>query len=227
MQSIMSKPIYIVGDIHGKWDQLFLKIKASEIRNFTLIGVGDLGVGFLNTERQARQFDYINSFFGGKGIDFIGIRGNHDDPAYFDGSVDFSNFKLLLDYTSLTLNDKEFLFVGGAVSIDRKIRKEGVSYWTNEKFILDYSKIKRCDVLITHSAPSWSGPFDRDGISGWCDRDETLWDECLQERKDHDVLIKLCGASHHYCGHFHVISSVDFDGCVSTILDELEIGEIR
>jgi len=221
----MSKPIYIVGDIHGKWDQLFLKIKASEIRNFILIGVGDLGIGFLNTERQARQFDYINSFFGGKGIDFIGIRGNHDDPAYFDGSINHSNFKLLPDYTSLTLNDREFLFVGGAISIDRKIRKEGVSYWAGEKFILDHSKIKRCDVLITHSAPTWSGPFDKSGISGWCDRDETLWDECLQERKDHDILIKLCGASRHYCGHFHTSSSVDFDGCMSTILDELEVKE--
>jgi predicted phosphodiesterase len=223
----MSKPIYIVGDIHGKWDQLFLKIKASEIRNFTLIGVGDLGVGFLDADKQARQFDYINSFFGGKGIDFIGIRGNHDDPSYFNGSIDRSNFKLLPDYTSLTLNDKEFLFVGGAVSIDRKIRKEGVSYWTDEKFVLDHSKIKRCDVLVTHSAPTWSGPFDKSGISGWCDRDETLWDECLQERKDHDVLIKLCGASRHYCGHFHTSSSVDFDGCISTILDELEVKEIR
>jgi predicted phosphodiesterase len=223
----MSKPIYIVGDIHGKWDQLFLKIKASEIRNFILIGVGDLGVGFLDADKQARQFDYINSFFGGKGIDFIGIRGNHDDPSYFNGSIDRSNFKLLPDYTSLTLNDKEFLFVGGAVSIDRKIRKEGVSYWTDEKFVLDHSKIKRCDILVTHSAPTWSGPFDKDGISSWCDRDETLWDECLQERKDHDVLIKLCGASRHYCGHFHTSSLVDFDGCVSTILDELEIKEIR
>jgi hypothetical protein len=223
----MSKPIYIVGDIHGKWDQLFLKIKASGIRNFTLIGVGDLGVGFLDADKQARQFDYVNSFFGGKGIDFIGIRGNHDDPSYFNGSIDRSNFKLLPDYTSLTLNDKEFLFVGGAVSIDRKIRKEGVSFWTDEKFVLDHSKIKRCDVLVTHSAPTWSGPFDKSGISGWCDRDETLWDECLQERKDHDVLIKLCGASRHYCGHFHTSSSVDFDGCISTILDELEVKEIR
>lgn len=223
----MSKPIYIVGDIHGKWDQLFLKIKASGIRNFTLIGVGDLGVGFLDADKQARQFDYTNSFFGGKGIDFIGIRGNHDDPSYYDGSIDRSNFKLLPDYTSLTLNDKEFLFVGGAVSIDRKIRKEGVSYWADEKFFLDHSKIKRCDVLVTHSAPTWSGPFDKSGISGWCDRDETLWDECLQERKDHDVLIKLCGASRHYCGHFHTSSSVDFDGCISTILDELEVKEIR
>jgi len=223
----MSKPIYIVGDIHGKWDHLFLKIKALEIRNFTLVGVGDLGIGFLDADKQARQFDYINSFFGGKGIDFIGIRGNHDDPSYYDGSIDYSNFKLLPDYTSLTLNDKEFLFVGGAVSIDRKIRKEGVSYWADEKFILDHSKIKRCDVLVTHSAPTWSGPFDKSGISGWCDRDDTLWDECLQERKDHDVLIKLCGASRHYCGHFHTSSSVDFDGCISTILDELEVKEIR
>jgi UDP-2,3-diacylglucosamine pyrophosphatase LpxH len=223
----MNKAIFVVGDIHGKWDALFLKIKAGDIRDFVLIGVGDLGVGFKLEKQQARQFEYINTFFKSRNIDFLGIRGNHDDPAYFDGKISMSNFKLLPDYTSMTLDDKEFLFVGGAVSVDRRMRAQGISYWADEKFVLDVSKIKRCDVLITHSAPTWSGPFDKSGISGWCDRDSTLWDECVQERKDHDILLKLCGASRHYCGHFHTSSSVDFDGCVSTILDELEIGEIR
>jgi hypothetical protein len=36
----------------------------------------------------------------------------------------------------------------------------------------------------------------------------------------------LCGATRHYCGHFHLSSIVDVEGCTSIILDELEIKEI-
>ena len=119
------------------------------------------------------------------------------------------------------------LFVGGAVSIDRMLRKDGVSYWRNETFNFNYPEIKRCDILITHSAPTWNGPIDKSAmLTNFCERDLTLWDECMSERKQHDILIKLSGAKRHYCGHFHQLSIVDFDGCVSTILDELQIAEI-
>lgn len=219
--------ILVVGDIHGKWDTLFKRIKEIDLRDCTLIGVGDLGIGFMERSKQERQCEHHNDFFKSRGIEFVGIRGNHDDPAYFDGSVNLSNFKLLPDYSYLTLNDKQFLFVGGAVSIDRMLRKDGVSYWRNETFNLNYPEIKRCDILITHSAPTWNGPIDKSAmLTNFCERDLTLWDECIEERKQHDVLIKLSGAKRHYCGHFHQLSIVDFDGCVSTILDELQIAEI-
>jgi predicted phosphodiesterase len=219
--------ILVLGDNHGKYDKLFKKLDDLEINNCTLIHLGDGGEGFLPHKKQMRQFEHLNECFKKRDIQYLSIRGNHSDPAYFNGSINLSNFKLLPDYTYLTLNDKKFGFVGGAVSIDRRMRAEGISYWKNEKFVLDHSKIERCDVLITHSAPSWNGPCDKAGIAHWCDRDVTLWDECVQERKEHDILLKLCGASHHFAGHFHCCFSVDFDGCVSTILDELEIKEIR
>ena len=135
---------------------------------------------------------------------------------------------MLPDYTTLTLNDKKFLFVGGAISIDRTMRKEGISYWKDEVFKLDESKIQQCDVLITHSAPTWNGPIEKNGmLATFCQKDPTLWDECMEERKQHDILVKLSGAKRHYCGHFHQYFVVDFDDCVSTILDILQIAEIR
>lgn len=220
--------ILVVGDNHGKYDSLFNKIKSHDISDCILIHVGDGGEGFLPREKQLRQFEHLNDFFKKHNIEYLSIRGNHSDPAYFNGSINLSNFKLLPDYTTLTINDKQFLFVGGAISIDRTLRKEGISYWSDEIFKLDQSKIQRCDVLITHSAPTWNGPLEKSGImSNFCQKDCTLWDECMEERKQHDILIKLCGASRHYCGHFHLFSVVDFDVCVSTILDELDIAEIR
>ena len=222
------KPTLVVGDIHGEWDALFNKIKSYNMSDCILIHVGDGGEGFLPYEKQLRQFEYLNDFFKKYNIEYLSIRGNHSDPSYFDGSINLSHFKLLPDYTTLTLNDKKFLFVGGAISIDRTIRKEGISYWKDEMFKLDESKIQQCDVLITHSAPTWNGPIEKNGmLASFCQKDPTLWDECMEERKQHDVLIKLTGAKRHYCGHFHEYFVVDFDDCVSTILDILQIAEIR
>ena len=222
------KPTLVVGDIHGEWDALFNKIKSYNMSDCILIHVGDGGEGFLPYEKQLRQFEYLNDFFKKYNIEYLSIRGNHSDPSYFDGSINLSHFKLLPDYTTLTLNDKKFLFVGGAISIDRTIRKEGISYWKDEVFKLDESKIQQCDVLITHSAPTWNGPIEKNGmLANFCQKDATLWDECMEERKQHDVLIKLSGAKRHFAGHFHGYFVVDFDDCVSTILDILQIAEIR
>ena len=222
------KPTLVVGDIHGEWDALFRKIDHLDLRDATLLCVGDGGIGFVERLKQERQHIHINNFFKSRDIEFIGIRGNHDDPKYFDNSVNLNHFKLLPDYTTLTLNDKKFLFVGGAISIDRTIRKEGISYWKDEVFKLDESKIQQCDVLITHSAPTWNGPIEKNGmLANFCQKDATLWDECMEERKQHDILVKLSGAKRHYCGHFHQYFVVDFDDCVSTILDILQIAEIR
>jgi hypothetical protein len=134
---------------------------------------------------------------------------------------------LLPDYHAETFNGERFLFVGGAVSIDRLYRVEGRSYWPNEVFVYDESKVTPCDVLITHSAPPWIGPFDKEGLSSWCEKDKTLWDLCYRERVDHDKLIQACGAKRHYCGHFHAYHWVDFRDCYSTILDIDQFKEHR
>ena len=224
------KQTLVVGDIHGEWDALFRKIDHLGLRDATLICVGDLGVGFKDSHaKEIRALQFANAFFAARDIEFLSIRGNHDNPAFFNGEIQtFSNLRLVPDYHVETFNDKQFLFVGGAISIDRTLRKQGVSYWKDEGFKLDQSKLQRCDVLITHSAPTWNGPIEKNGMfATFCQKDSTLWDECMTERKQHDILLKLSGAKRHYCGHFHESSVVDFDGCVSTICDILQITEIR
>ena len=223
------KPIYIVGDVHGRFDDLINIVKKNEIRDSIIICVGDLGIGFSNHDKTLKQCEYLDKFFRGKDIYFLSIRGNHDSPSYFKGDqrVVLPNFELVQDYTLKEINNQKFLFVGGAVSVDRIKRTPTISWWEDEGFNLVMPAIKRCDVLITHSAPTWNGPSDKEGIGWWCENDATLWDECLQERKNHDILIKLCRAKQHYAGHFHEYYNVDFDGCRSIILSELQMYEHR
>jgi predicted phosphodiesterase len=221
----MNKPIYVLGDNHGQYDKLFRKLDDFDINNCTLIHLGDGGEGFLPHKKQMRQFEHLNECFKKRVIQYLSIRGNHSDPAYFNGSINLSNFKLLPDYTYLTLNDKKFGFVGGAVSIDRRMRAEGISYWKDEKFVLDHSKIERCDVLVTHSAPSWLGEFTKQGILSWCNRDEYLWRDCVKEREEIAVLYELANPHKAFIGHFHTSLTQTHNGCTAKILNELEIIE--
>jgi predicted phosphodiesterase len=227
MQNNTYEKILVLGDHHGNYNRVFDKIYKNQIENCLLIHVGDGGEGFKSRDKEMETFNILNEEFRSLNIEYVSIRGNHSDPSYFDGSVDLSHFKLLPDYHTETINGEKFLFVGGAVSIDRVFRKEGLSYWSDEVFVLKPELVEKCDVLITHSAPSWIGPFDKEGISSWCEKDPTLWDLCYKERIEHSELIKLCQPSKSYHGHFHSSHWVDFAECYSTILAIEEIKEHR
>lgn len=231
-QEIMNTDnIYILGDVHGEFNRLKSKIKEIDIRNCLILQVGDQGVGFQpNFEKEYRFCKDLNDFLAHRNIELFATRGNHDRPDYFINDynlLNFSHFKLISDYTTMNINNEKFLFVGGAISIDRIYRKEGSSYWKDEVFILDETKAEECDVLITHSAPRWLGPFNKYGIASWCEKDPALWDDCVKERVAHDRLLEICKPKKHYCGHFHQSCINTVDGCSSRILDIMEIVEHR
>lgn len=227
MKDIEKISVIVHGDNHGQWDRLFRLIDEKSIEDCILIGVGDCGVGFKAPHKQKREFELLNDGFKKRNIDYLAVRGNHDDPSYFLGQYNYTHFKLLPDYHTETINGEKFLFVGGAVSIDRRLRVLGQSYWSDEAFVLDESKIVDCDVLITHSPPYWIGPYDKQDIANWCERDYSLWDECAKERLEVAQLIEKCGAKKHYAGHLHCTAWVDFKDCYSTILDIDEFKEHR
>jgi hypothetical protein len=223
----LNLPVLLVGDTHGDWDALFRKLEYLQIEDCVLLHVGDIGIGFKSPDKQHREIELLNNRFKKRNIQFKGCRGNHDDPKYFLGSVIHSNFELIRDYSYQKFNGERFLFVGGAVSIDRRMRVPNMSWWEDEAFVLKPELVDKVDVLITHSAPQWIGDFQKSGIAGWCEKDPTLWEECVKEREDIAKLIELCGCKKHLCGHFHQSHFASHNGCDSRILDILEIVEHR
>ena len=58
------------------------------------------------------------------------IRGNHDNPAYFEGTTfSYKRFIAVPDYTILQACNHSILCVGGAISIDRIYR---INEWNTE-----------------------------------------------------------------------------------------------
>lgn len=238
-------PVITTSDHHGEWHKLKDKIYHLELKDCIIISCGDLGVGFASRQQSYALFEALDVWFANRNILFLGIRGNHDDPQYFDGSINLSNFKLIPDYTYSTIQGKRWGFVGGAISIDRCDRVKNVSYWEDEAFILREDLIQPCDVLVTHSVPWWLGPYDKQGIKYWLDKekstnkynhnkpfypdfyDKDLWEECKKERQDISELIRLSKCKQSYHGHMHLFAQVEQGGCLARIIDILEFVEYR
>lgn len=135
----------IIGDIHGK----IYDYQAYSIHDFTgpTIQVGDFGIGFAGTywhdNVAAWQLANPKHRF---------IRGNHDDP---------SRCKTMPGYIRDGLVENDVMFVGGAWSIDRAWRTQGVSWWPDEECsiaqfnqLIETYAIARPRVMITHDCPT-------------------------------------------------------------------------
>ena len=114
--------ILLIGDIHGNFNYLKHQITQKNITDCTIIQVGDFGIGFTNRDNDIETLKNLNDFLMGQNITMLAIRGNHDNPDFFKGDIEFTNLKLLPDYTTLNLEGNNFLFIGGAISVDRTAR---------------------------------------------------------------------------------------------------------
>ena len=221
-----NKPIFYVGDHHGDWNKLLENVDRLKIENCYLISVGDSGIGFKPKKEQLNDIKFLNEEFKKLNIIFMSIRGNHDDPSYYngDGRIELSNFELIEDYTVMEHNGKLIQFIGGATSIDRSIRKEGISYWSGEGLNFNKDKLQKVDTLITHTAPPWCFPqrFNK-MVYDWAQDDGYLLEELTLEREVMSEIFKVCQPSLHLYGHFHDSWNEEINGCKHRLLNINEI----
>ncbi len=231
MKTLNDKPILFLGDHHGEWTDLFLIIKHKNIENCNIISVGDLGIGFKSTkEKEHSLCKNLNDAFKQNNINFYGIRGNHDDPYFFKGEnrICLDYFELIEDYSVLRYKDQTIQFIGGAISIDRTGRREGVSYWEDEAVNFDRDKCKEVDILVTHTAPSWCFPQQfNEIVYGWALEDAYLIGDLSNERAIVDEIFKLCKPKLHLYGHFHSSWTEEVNECKHKLLDINEVWEYR
>jgi Icc-related predicted phosphoesterase len=225
------KPLIFLGDHHGSWGILCDIIREKNLKNCSIISVGDLGIGFrFKKDYEYKSAENLSNFFKERNIHFLGIRGNHDDPSFFKekNRIVYENFELIEDYTILEYNQKTIQFIGGAISIDRTGRKENVSYWTDEGVVFKKEACKKVDILITHTAPSWCFPQQfNEMVYGWAREDAYLIEDLTDERAIIDEIFKLCKPRLHLYGHFHDSVTERINGCIHKLLNINELWEYK
>lgn len=204
-----AKSVVVSGDIHGDFNLLVYKLCVQYGMTDTLLIVaGDCGFGFEKEDyylsmarRNARRMSAVNNWI-------VFVRGNHDNPAYFDGQTFRSKrFIAVPDYSVVQAAGHTVLCVGGAVSVDRSWRKRQWKqltahdrnllsdnpfskniYWADEEPVYNGELLDAVcerftiDTVITHTAPSFCELTTKNGLAAWAEEDSTLLRDVADER---------------------------------------------
>lgn len=234
------KNIVICGDIHREFETLVYNLKINNITDSLIIVAGDCGFGF----HKASYYDMLYKRLAPKlrtqeNIIFF-VRGNHDDPAYFDGKTFVKkHMRCIADYTVVSVAGHNILCVGGAISIDREPRLREMElnrilgkdkqpfYWKDEAPVFLPDEIKeltqsgiKIDTVVTHTAPDFCEKRSKSGLTEWVKLDPHLLNDIALERLSMTSLYDELIENEHpleswYYGHFHSswrsnVARVDF-----------------
>lgn len=109
-----ARNIVVSGDIHGDFNLLVYKLCVQyQMKDTVLIVAGDCGFGFEKKEyyeqmarRNAKRMNEANNWI-------VFVRGNHDNPLYFDGKqFKHKRFIAIPDYSILIACKHTILCVG-------------------------------------------------------------------------------------------------------------------
>ena len=249
-----AKGIVVCGDIHGSFNQLVHKCCTLYGLTDTLIIVaGDCGFGFEQPGYYENLYIHNRNRLSKSNNWILFIRGNHDNPAYFnDYPIEHRRWMTVPDYSVIKACGHSILCVGGATSVDRiyRILDKGWHpietdeplapnlYWPNEQPVYDESKLDEIDqafaidTVITHTAPSFCELTSHQGLLDWAINDGDLLNDVEHERKVMDELEVYLYAKNHplrywYYGHFHQSWHQEIDGVQYNMLDIMELKELR
>lgn len=213
------RQLWICGDIHGELSALAQNAINRGISCADILVVGDFGAGFGRPNSMNVAYGKVRAALDKNEICIYTIRGNHDDPAFFDGMHDFERLHFLPDHHIIKLCGKKIYPVGGAVSSDidlidpltRKSRRMqndaliryGSSkriWWPNEApSQITEGLPETADIVVSHEAPlSFEPPLVRADHM----HDET-WLKNVESRKYLDYVLSQVKPALWFYGHYH------------------------
>lgn len=228
--------IITIGDVHGDFDKLYDGLKNISEYGTTFIQIGDFGLGFNSPINDYKHLTKINDYLFGKQSMMYVIRGNHDNPSFWtpDGQMEFSNIKFVQDNTVLELEGNRCLFAGGAPSIDRKGRVNGVSFWKNEQYT--YSTFDGpIDIVFTHDVYHGISNYSvyNGSVDYYCFNDTSLRNYLIDGQMEMEKLYNRVMATNDgrnvkwYHGHYHTSSYNKHKRITVISLSILEFKEIQ
>ena len=240
MIEIDKKRLCVVGDIHGELNTLVYNISERfDFKDTAFIIAGDIGLGFEKRGYYEALYNRNKERLEKRGNIIYGIRGNHDDNCgYFkaETKIDFPRFKTIPDYEPLCWENKIILPIGGANSVDKKIRLEENKKWEEK------GSTKRCwwpderpehletfdslprhvDIVISHEAPMSCGPILI--RESWMDSE--MYENIKEDRYYLYKILREMTPERWYFGHHHNSYSGTCGGTMYKGLDIHEIIEV-
>ena len=125
-----------------------------------------------------------------------------------------SNIKFVEDYSIIKTQSGDNVFcLGGAVSIDRRIKTTNLDYWEDEVVVFDYDRLEQIppgsiDYVITHTTPDFCPPIAwNDVVYRFAQHDLALHSQLPHERANlsnfYHILMEKNMIKKWFYGHFH------------------------
>jgi len=208
--------IYITGDTHGEFSKLSevnWPESAYLTRDDYIIVTGDFGLIFnpIPSKNEIYWMEWLNE----KPWTLLFIDGNHDNHPMLNALPREEKFGGVVGKVSdniyhlrrgevYVIDGIKILTFGGAASIDKAHRIEGISWWADE--LPSYADTNNCavnlekhnrtvDIIIAHTCPQSLAPIIAGRKGNWIYPDPT------QKMIDH--IISSCQFDHYFCGHWH------------------------
>ena len=222
--NIDNTPVYLIGDLHTNYKQFKEQFEADEsLRDCIFIFLGDMD--FRNEETAFNQFKKLDKQLTERKITSYVIRGNHDNPEFWDATETestfwsrFSSFKPIGSHTRITINGNKGITISGAVSLNRSELTEGVNYWSEYDKVdlppdfIDYGEgLKDIDFVIGHTGPVYSDIFkeQKTGCEKYL-KDGFLVNDLENEQKVLRDILKRYHPKRWYCGHYHFEKDIKY-----------------
>lgn len=154
-----------VGDTHGNgWSMRRAICHAAEHDTRLIIQLGDFGI-WPGTDGQ-KYLRKVTEVAERNDVTVAFIDGNHEDfPQLYSHPVSDDGLRWVTDRivhipraSRWEWHGQQYAALGGAVSVDKKGRKEGKTWWAEEAVtddnLADLAAGGPCDILFTHDAPT-------------------------------------------------------------------------
>ena len=211
--------VYIAGDWHANFG--FVENLLENLNHFntsrTIIHVGDLGIF---GESDLDEFDDLLDEYG---FNLYWVDGNHENFDLMEKyNIDDGGLRQMRSRiwhitrgTQFMVDGVRWAALGGAASIDRQYRKQGVSWWPQE-YITDEDVENACmgekvEVMITHDTPQLPVPIvlqDHSTARYWPEEDREL---SYQNSKSILKVMEKIQPAKIFHGHWHMRYTEDVE----------------